>query len=77
MSISWMLLLLGLAIVGIAFAVLLVAMSLTTRGAGRPHRDVMHCPHCRAVVSPLDRRCPKCDHPLKPQEIETLDPDAR
>jgi hypothetical protein len=37
----------------------------------------MHCPHCRAVVSPLDRHCPSCGQALKPQEIEKLDPDAR
>jgi hypothetical protein len=68
--------LLGLACVGAIVAGIVVALSASRRGEDSP-RDVMHCPHCRTAVSPLDRYCPSCGQPLKPQEIEKLDPDAR
>jgi predicted amidophosphoribosyltransferase len=61
-------------------AVIVLAVVLAVTGAvGKRHgRDAaMHCPECRATVSPLDRFCPSCGQPLKPQEIERLDPHAR
>jgi len=63
----------GLACLGTVVAVILAAISMTARGAERPHQ--MHCPECNTVVSPLDRYCPSCGKTLRPQEIEKLNPD--
>ena len=78
MGLSLLVIVGGLTLLVLIVVVVLATMSLSSRESNRPHRsEIMHCPHCRAVVSPLDRRCPKCDRPLKPQGIEKLDPDAR